>query len=74
MQLTRRDLVKFGGAACLVAGASMGAGAALADEASAGGYVVGSGDVNFTQEADILIIGTGIAGLAAGMDKDAEAV
>ena len=68
MQLTRRDLVKFGGAACLVAGASMGAGAALADEASAGGYVVGSGDVNFTQEADILIIGTGIAGLAAGME------
>ena len=68
MQLSRRDLVKFGGTACLVAGATMGAGAALADEAAGTGFVVGSGDVNFTKEADILIIGTGISGLAAGME------
>lgn len=67
MQLSRRDLVKFGGSACLVAGATMGAGLAVADEA-APGYLVGAGDINFTKEADILIIGTGIAGLAAGME------
>lgn len=66
MQLSRRDLVKFGGSACLVAGA-MGAGVAMADEA-ASGYVVGASDIDFTKEADILIIGTGIAGLAAGME------
>lgn len=62
MKMTRRDLVKFGGAACLVAGA---AGTAMADE---GAYLVGSGDINFAYETDILIIGTGIAGLAAGME------
>lgn len=66
MELTRRDIVKMGGAACLVAGA-LGAGTAVADEAASAGFVVGSGDVNFTKEADILIIGTGISGLAAGM-------
>ena len=65
MQVTRRDLVKFGGAACLVAGATVGAGAAMADEA---GYLVGSSDIAFSEETDILIIGTGIAGLAAGME------
>ena len=47
MQLSRRDLVKFGGSACLVAGATMGAGLAVADEA-APGYLVGAGDINFT--------------------------
>lgn len=67
MELTRRDLVKFGGAACLVAGAAA-SGAALADEAAPAGTVVGSDAVNFTQEADILIIGTGLGGLAAGME------
>ena len=65
MQVTRRDLVKFGGAACLVAGATVGAGAAMADEA---GYLVGSSDIAFSEETDILIIGTGVAGLAAGME------
>ncbi|MBR2835929.1 MAG: FAD-binding protein [Coriobacteriales bacterium] len=64
MQLTRRDIVKMGGAACLVAGT---AGAAFADEAAAG-YVVGAADINFTKETDVLIIGTGISGLAAGME------
>lgn len=65
MKLTRRDLVKFGGSACLVAGAAMGAGMAIADEA---GYLVGSGDIDFTKETDILIIGTGISGMAAAME------
>ena len=69
MELTRRDLVRFGGGACLVAlgaGATARAGAAGAAEGS--GFVVGSADVNFTKEADVLIVGTGIAGLAAGME------
>lgn len=43
------------------------AGTAMADEAAAG-TVVGTAAVNFTQEADILIISTGIGGLAAGME------
>jgi succinate dehydrogenase/fumarate reductase flavoprotein subunit len=67
MELTRRDLVKFGGASCLVASSAAIAAPALADEAGAG-HVVGTADVNFTQEADILIVGTGLAGLAAGME------
>jgi NADPH-dependent 2,4-dienoyl-CoA reductase/sulfur reductase-like enzyme len=65
MQLTRREIVKMGGAACLVAGSSALAGTALADETA--GYLVGASDINFTQEADILIVGTGLSGLAAGM-------
>ena len=69
MELTRRDLVKFGGGACLVASSAALAApvAAMADEGAAG-HVVGSAEVAFSQEADILIIGTGIAGLAAGME------
>ncbi len=67
MELTRRDIIKMGGTACLVAGA-LGAGTAMADEAASAGFVVGTADINFTQEADILIIGTGLSGLAAGME------
>ena len=68
-ELTRRDLVKFGGAACLVAGAlgATGAATARAAEGDAAGFVVGTAPVNFTKEADVLIIGTGLSGLAAGM-------
>lgn len=70
--LSRRDLLKMGGAACLVAGA----GAALAgcsgggnagSQGGAEGTVVGVTDVNFTAETDVLVLGTGIAGLAAAM-------
>ncbi|MBE6069876.1 MAG: FAD-binding protein, partial [Clostridium lundense] len=64
MSISRRDLVKFGGSACLVAG--LAAGTAMADEAA--GYLVGAPDVNFTVETDALIIGTGMAGLAAAME------
>ena len=73
MGLSRRDFLKMGGSACLV----MGAGAALAgcapkgEEGAAsaeGEYVVGAADINFTKETEILIVGTGIAGLAAGME------
>ncbi len=59
----------MGGSACLVAGA----GAALAgcSAGKSGGsstqHVVGASDINFTAETDALIIGTGIAGLAAGI-------
>ncbi len=68
-ELTRRDLVKFGGAACLVAGA-LGATAstARAGEPAAAGFIVGTADINFTKEADVLIIGTGVAGLSAAME------
>lgn len=62
MSISRRDLVKFGGSACIVAGLT--AGTAMADE---GVYAVGTAEVNFTVETDALIIGTGIAGLAAAM-------
>ena len=65
MQLTRRDLVKMGGAACLVAGSATGV--ALADEAAAG-YLVGAADINFTKECDVLIIGAGLSGMAAAME------
>ncbi len=77
MELSRRDLLRMGGAACLVAGT----GAALAgcnagqpsssaggtDAGTAEGTIVGASGVNFTEETDVLILGTGIAGLAAGM-------
>ena len=49
MELTRRDIIKMGGTACLVAGA-LGAGTAMADEAASAGFVVGTADINFTQE------------------------
>ena len=77
MTLSRRDFLKVGGATCIVAGA----GAALAgcspqDNASENLAATGEGaeaslagyqPVNFTDETDILIIGTGYAGLAAAM-------
>ncbi len=69
-QLTRRDLVKMGGAACLVmGGAAAAAGAQGAQAAEAGmATVVGTAEINFTKETDILIVGTGISGLAAAME------
>lgn len=77
MEFTRRDFLRFGGSACLVAGA----GAAVvgcstpsgnaAEEAPAAAtdseFAVGTADVNFAKETEILIIGTGISALAAGM-------
>lgn len=75
MGLSRRDFLKMGGSACLV----VGAGTALASCAPAGKsaesgspageseFVVGSGDIAWNKEAEILIIGTGIAGLGAAM-------
>ncbi|MBQ3105934.1 MAG: FAD-dependent oxidoreductase [Eggerthellaceae bacterium] len=75
MALSRRDFLKMGGSACIV----VGAGAALAgcspstekenkgEAAAAGEYVVGAADINWAKETEILIIGTGIAGLAAAM-------
>lgn len=81
MKLSRREFMQMGGTACLVAGAGAAlvgcssekkedAGAAGAGDgaASTGAEIlVGAGDINFTAETEILIIGTGIAGLAAGM-------
>ena len=69
-QLTRRDLVKLGGT-CLVAGGAaagvVGAATAGAAEATAG-VAVGDAAVSFTKEADVLIVGTGLSGLAAAME------
>ena len=76
MKISRRDFLKMGGSACLV----MGAGAALAgcspssdggsqggEAATEGEFVVGAADINWAKETEILIIGTGIAGLSAAM-------
>ncbi len=74
MTLSRRDFLKIGGASCIVAGT----GAALAGCAPAGGAdgplaetgdaaLVGYEPVNFREEVDVLIIGSGYAGLAAAM-------
>lgn len=75
MTISRRDFLKIGGASCIVAGA----GAALAGCSPAGGEaeaplaetgeaaLVGYAPVNFADEVDILIIGSGYAGLAAAM-------
>lgn len=76
MALSRRDFIKMGGAACLVTGA--GASLAGCNAGSGGnsggggggasaGFVVGASDVDFSVEAEVVILGTGIAGLAAGM-------
>lgn len=74
MTLSRRDFLKVGGASCLVASASV----ALTGCAPGGGdadslaetgeeMLVGYQPVSFTEEVDILIIGSGYAGLAAAM-------
>jgi len=72
MALSRRDFLKVGGSACIVAGA----GAALAgcspsgkksSGTADGDGLVGYKEVDFTKETEILIIGTGYAGLAAAM-------
>jgi fumarate reductase flavoprotein subunit len=70
MELSRRDLFKMGGAACLVAGASValaGCGAGQANKTASTEVVVGAKDINFTEETEVLILGTGITGLAAAM-------
>ena len=77
MALSRRDFLKVGGSACLVAGAGAAlagcspnggeSGKAASAEGSGEASVVGYEPVSFDQETDILIIGTGYAGLAAAM-------
>lgn len=74
--MDRRNFFKLAGAS----GITLAAGAALAGcAAPAGGSsapasgsasetVVGTAPVNFTEETDVLIIGTGIAGMSAAMD------
>ena len=77
MTISRRDFLKIGGASCIVAGT----GAALAgcspagDGGAVGGALAETGEaalvgyapVSFSDEVDILIIGSGYAGLAAAM-------
>lgn len=66
--LNRRNFLK----GALASGAVLMAGGALAGCASEGGNsgdtVVGFAPVEFAEETDVLIIGTGIAGLSAAMD------
>lgn len=74
--LKRRDFLK----AAVASGAVLVAGGALAScapttqgssggsNSSGGDSVVGSTAINFTEETDVLIIGTGIAGMSAAMD------
>ena len=72
--MKRRDFLK----AAVASGAVLMAGGALAGCAPTGGSagkgssegdsVVGTSPVNFSEETDVLIIGTGIAGMSAAMD------
>ncbi|WP_165249549.1 FAD-dependent oxidoreductase [Adlercreutzia sp. ZJ141] len=77
MTLSRRDFLKVGGVTCIVAGAGTAlAGCSPKSDGSEKATQTGEGSeaalvgyqpVNFTDETDILIIGTGYAGLAAAM-------
>ncbi|WP_304427406.1 FAD-binding protein, partial [uncultured Adlercreutzia sp.] len=76
MTLSRRDFLKAGGATCLIAGAGAAlAGCSPSGDAGDSGALAETGEVtlvgyqpvNFTEETDILIIGSGYAGLAAAM-------
>ena len=72
--MNRRNFLK----AAVASGAVLVAGGALAGcapngggkggSASEGDAVVGTAPVNFTEETDVLILGTGIAGMSAAMD------
>ena len=76
MTVSRRDFLKIGGASCLVAGAgaalagcgpaSKGSDAPLADTGELA--LVGYRPVAFAEEVDVLIIGSGYAGIAAAME------
>ena len=74
MELSRRNFLKLGGASCIVLGAGALAGCSPkgGEEGSApaaeGENLAGYQNVNFSKEADVLIIGTGYAGLAAAME------
>ncbi len=74
MALSRRNFLKAGGSAALVAGigasflgCSTNEPAATPSEGVVGSRVIGAEAVNFTKEVDVLIIGSGYAGLAAAM-------
>ena len=72
--MNRRNFLK----AAVASGAVLVAGGALAGcapngggkggSASEGDTVVGTSPVSFTEETDVLILGTGIAGISAAMD------
>ncbi|MBR5259653.1 MAG: FAD-binding protein [Eggerthellaceae bacterium] len=71
METSRRDFLKLGGMAVIAAGAAgmVGCGSqSNADaEAAVEGYVVGAGDISWVDEADVIIVGTGITGLSAAI-------
>ena len=73
-QLDRRSFLKAAVAsgAVLVAGGALAgcspSGSGSSGTAAAGDSVVGATAVNFTEETEVLILGTGIAGMSAAMD------
>lgn len=71
MDTSRRDFLKLGGMAVIATGAAGMVGCSpksTVDTASAAeGYVVGVGDISWVDEADIVIVGTGITGLSAAI-------
>lgn len=70
MALSRRDFLKVGSTACLIAGAGAavaGCSSTSGKTASSGDTVVGTEAITWDEATEILIIGTGIAALAAGM-------
>ncbi|MEG1397496.1 MAG: FAD-dependent oxidoreductase [Raoultibacter sp.] len=69
----RRDFLKMAGtsAAIVVAGGALAGCAAGSKESAKGGgaeQLLGYTPVNFTEETEVLILGTGIAGMSAAMD------
>jgi fumarate reductase flavoprotein subunit len=68
MEQTRRDFLKLGGAAAIVATTAGLAGCGTkASAKSADGKVLGVTALNFAEETDVVIIGTGISGMSAGI-------
>ena len=68
--LDRRNFLKgaIASGAVLVAGTALAGCASGESKGAEGDTVVGSAPVEFAEETDVLIIGTGIAGLSAAMD------
>jgi fumarate reductase flavoprotein subunit len=73
MRVSRRDFLKMGGSAAIVAGVGTALvacgtpnnnGGSASDSTS---FVLGASDINWKEETDALIIGSGIAGLATAM-------
>lgn len=69
-QMNRRQFLKgaIASGAVVMAGTALAGCASGSEEAAANETVVGAAPVSFAEETDVLIVGTGIAGLSAAMD------